>query len=509
MHHAKIHTMQELSKIIADEKARGEKVVHAHGVFDLLHIGHVLHLRTARSYGNRLVVTLTADRYVNKGVGRPVFSQQQRAEMLASLEIVDLVAVNDAPDAIPAIDAIKPNYYVKGPDYKNPEDDITGKITAEINAVRSHGGELVVTDDETHSSSALLNRHMGIYDKELQLFLNNFRDNSGPEQIGDLFDKVSRMKVLLVGDTIIDEYVYCDSIGKSAKESIIATKYMDTEVYAGGVVAAARHMADFVESVDVVTMVGDQDDYDELIRSVLPDNVRLHILTRADAPTTRKSRMVEPAYFRKMFEIYYFEDSPINGQLSRDLHDLIEGLVGKTDMTVVTDFGHGLISADTIDVLCEKSKFLAVNAQTNAANRGFNPVTRYRKADFICIDREEAKIAAQNKHVTLEYVIRDFLPKGTECHKFIITKGKDGCICFDSHKEGVHTIPALTQRVVDTIGAGDAFFVVTAPIIAVGGSLEEAGLVGNAAGAMKAQFVGHADSVHRMDLMKYVTALLK
>ena len=118
--------------------APGQSVVQAHGTFDLLHLGHVRHLEAARKLGDMLIVTVTADRFVNKGPGRPVFNAELRAEMLATLEYVDWVAVNDAADAVSAIERIRPSIYIKGQDYQNPDGDITGKIALERQAVEAH-----------------------------------------------------------------------------------------------------------------------------------------------------------------------------------------------------------------------------------------------------------------------------------------------------------------------------------------------------------------------------------
>src|SRR5580698_5153111 len=133
----KVRTLAEVAAACEQARRAGHTVIQAHGTFDLLHLGHVRHLEAARKLGDVLVVTITADRFVNKGPGRPVFSAELRAEMLASLEYVDWVVINDAPDSITAIERIRPNIYVKGQDYQNPQGDITGKITLERNAVES------------------------------------------------------------------------------------------------------------------------------------------------------------------------------------------------------------------------------------------------------------------------------------------------------------------------------------------------------------------------------------
>ena len=156
--HAKIKTIAELAVVLGKVRKAGKKIVHCHGVFDLLHPGHVKHFQSARKKGDILIVTLTKDEYVNKGPGRPAFNHHLRAETLAALQCVDYVAINDWPTAVETIKKLKPHYYVKGSDYAQKE-DITGKILEEEEAVRAVGGMLHFTDDISFSSSSLINAH--------------------------------------------------------------------------------------------------------------------------------------------------------------------------------------------------------------------------------------------------------------------------------------------------------------------------------------------------------------
>src|SRR5581483_5968446 len=190
-----------------------------------------------------LVVTVTADRFVNKGPGRPVFGEALRAEMLATLEYVGWVAINDAPDAVNAIRKLRPAIYIKGQDYQNPDGDITGKIGMEREAVESCGGRILFTDEVTFSSTELINRHLNVYEPHIRDHLDRQRRDGGLGEILSLIDRVRDMKVLLVGDAIIDEYQYVLPMGKTPKENMIATRYQDREVFAGGVFAAANHVA--------------------------------------------------------------------------------------------------------------------------------------------------------------------------------------------------------------------------------------------------------------------------
>ena len=190
------------------------------------------------------------------------------------------------------------------------------------------------------------------------------------------------------------------------------------------------------------------------------------------------------------------------------MHDRLRRHLGSADVVVVTDFGHGMITDPTVDILIRDSRFLAVNAQTNSANQGFNPVTKYRKADFVCIDEPELRIACRDKHGDPVRLLSRKLVELVDCPNIIVTRGRNGCYVMERGSRVVG-IPALTRDVVDTLGAGDAFFSVCAPLVAAGGRMDDVGLIGNAAGALKVNIMGHRRPVERVELLNYIKTLLK
>jgi bifunctional ADP-heptose synthase (sugar kinase/adenylyltransferase) len=428
--------------------------------------------------------------------------------MLAALEVVDYVAINYHMDAVPAILAIKPNFYAKGEEYTNPEGDITGKITEERNAIESVGGSIIFTGGITFSSTELLNRNFNLYEPHLRTHLDGLRVNDGMESLTRIIEGIKSTKVLLVGDAIIDEYQYVLPMAKAPKENMIATRYQDTEIFAGGVFASANHLASFCDEVEVITCLGGRDDYREMIRDKLKPNVKLTYITRPDAPTTRKRRFVDPSYMRKLFEVYFMDDEPLTRGPEKELNDAIASRIRHYDVVIANDFGHGMIGRSTVDLLTTKSRFLAVNTQSNAANIGYNLIHKYPRADYVCIDAPEARLAVTDKINPIEEVIGKLLPQKIACSKFIVTHGKHGCI---THERGdiVHTIPAVTKTVVDTVGAGDAFLAVTSPMVAGGAPLHEVGFIGNIIGALKVAIVGHQRAVEKVDVLKSIKALLK
>ena len=143
----KIKTLTELAAILERERSAGKSIVHCHGVIDLLHVGHIRHLEAARKLGDVLVVTVTPDRWVNKGPHRPAFTEQLRAEALASLECVDYVALNEWPTAVETIRLLRPDFYVKGKAREAGPRDHTDAIVQEEEAVRAVGGRIHFTDE--------------------------------------------------------------------------------------------------------------------------------------------------------------------------------------------------------------------------------------------------------------------------------------------------------------------------------------------------------------------------
>ena len=507
---SKIVSVEDLPGIAARAKAEGKTVVMAHGVFDLLHLGHVRHLEAARREGSVLIVTLTADAFVNKGPGRPAFPEHLRAEMLGALEYVDWVAVNHQPSAEGLLRSVAPNVYVKGVEYADAGADVTGKITPEREAVESGGGRIVFTDDVTFSSCTLGNACLIVYDPSLRRYLDEMRSRGALDDLLAAVEAVRHMRVLFVGDAIVDEYNYVSPLGKSPKENMIATLFQEQERFAGGVFAAANHAAGLCAQVDVITCLGAADGHEALVRDYLRPNVGLTALWRDTVPTTRKARFIDSYSLRKLFEVYHMDDSPMPEHLDATLCGILGERAGDYDLVVVTDFGHGLLSRSARQVLQDKARFLAVNTQTNSANTGFNLINKYARADFVCLDSNEARLATRDKFSDMADIAGRTLPAVIDCPRLIVTQGKHGCVGFDAGDAGGPCrVPALTSTIVDTVGAGDAFFAVTAPMVAAGVPMPLVGFLGNAAGALKVGIVGHRTPVEKAPLVKFITALLK
>ncbi len=482
-------------------------MVLCHGTFDLMHTGHIRYLQRARQEGDVLLVTVTADAYVNKGPGRPVFHEQLRAENLAALACVDFVAINHAVSAVDALNEIRPNIYAKGSDYRSHSDDLTGNIALEQEAVEKHGGHIFFTDEITFSSSSLLNEHFNVFPPETKEFLREFRDRWPEKEIHRQIATLSDLKVLVIGDAIIDQYHYATPLGQTGKGNIFAVRYDSEEQFAGGAVAVANHIAGFAESVTLVTGLGTFDSHEPFIREKLLPNVDPAFFYFQDAPTVTKRRFVD-ADLAKMFEVYFFREDPALGDAEEKVCRWLASNVAAYDIVMVPDFGNGFISQSMIAILCEKARFLAVNTQINSGNRGYHVIHRYPRADFASLNEPELRMAAHNRHDPLES-IAEHVGRVVQAKQLAVTRGTKGVVMYDRDANVFHKVPALSTKVVDRIGAGDAFLSLAGVCLGRGLLPEVAAFLGSAAAAIDVQIVCNREPIAAATLLKYTGTLLK
>jgi len=503
----KVNSLTETAIAVQKEKDAGKSLVHCHGVFDLLHPGHVRHLETAKKEGDILVVTVTADRFVNKGPGRPVFNHDLRAESLAALECVNYVAVNHSPTAIEPIQKLQPDVYVKGSEYSTRKQDENQSFPLEEKAVRDGGGRVVFTDDITFSSSNLINSHFSGLSPKTDDWLKEFRTRCSAEALENYLVQASKQKPMVIGEAIIDEYLFCDPLGKSSKDPILAFHYESTERYAGGSLAVANHLAGFCEEVGLITILGDMEREEDFIRQALHPNVRPYFLTRKSSPTIHKRRFVDTHTNARLFEIYVMEDTPLDGNDEKALLDCIQETVSGYDLVVTTDYGHGMMTPQAVSAVCAESKFLAVNTQANAGNRGFNSISRYPKVDYVCLAGVEVSLETRMRHAPQQELLGEIASR-INCPSFAMTLGKDGSMHYEVGG-GFTQVPALATSVSDRVGAGDAFLAITSLMMAQKAPLDIVGFVGNLAGAEMVADLGNRVQISRKSLGRHATALLK
>lgn len=218
----------------------------------------------------------------------------------------------------------------------------------------------------------MIDNFLNPYPTEIRDFLAKFKEKYDFNSIRQNLDNLKNLKVLIVGDGIVDEYHYCEPMGKSAKANIIVNRYLENEVFAGGAFAIANHVSSLCDEVQLVTLLGKEDSREDFISKNLKQNVGTRFFFREDGPTIVKKRYIHNYSNQKLFEINFINDRFVDEALEKQVVDYFESVVPRYDLVLVSDFGHGFISEKIFNSIEKNAKTLAINTQTNAANAGYN-----------------------------------------------------------------------------------------------------------------------------------------
>ncbi len=504
---SKVKTIGELAALLDAARAANRDarpiVVHCHGVFDLLHIGHIRYLQKARELGDLLVVTATPDRYVNKGPHRPAFNEKHRVDSLAALDCVDYVAVNEWPIAAEAIRLLRPEVYVKGAEFR---DHKTPELLAEEAVVHELGGRVEFIDAVRSSSSHLINQYLSQFDDATDEYLRAFRSSHTLAEMIEWVERARGLRVLVVGEAIIDEYYSCAAIGQSAKAPILAARYESHERYAGGAIAVANHLAGFCRQVDLLSMVGETDSEEAWLRDQLKPNVDARFIAKEASPTIVKRRYLESYFQLPMFAINFLSDVPLSDDEQAAACRQLEQ-IDQYDAVIVTDYGHQMLAPRVVDQLCAGARFLAVNTQSNAANKGFHTISKYPRADYVSLAEHELQLECRSRNGDLGQMLMD-VGQRLYATTIAVTLGKRGCLCYN-RRAGLCEAPALATKVVDRVGAGDAFFGFTSICAALDAPLDILAFLGNVAGAEAVAVVGNKQTMEPLPLQRHIESLFK
>jgi rfaE bifunctional protein nucleotidyltransferase chain/domain len=504
----KIKSLDQLLHILNGLRNNGKRIVLSHGIFDVIHPGIIRHIESAKRQGDMLIVSVIKNKDVRRGPSRPIFDERLRAENVASLEYVDYVCLVDDDPPFECLKIIKPDVFAKGEDYRDRDPLISEILKHEEEAIRIAGCKVHFTSDSADvSSTHIINQFLDVYPEETRRYLKDLSKRYTTLQIVNYIRDLKDLRVLIVGDGIVDEYHYCESMGKSPKDHLVVSRYLYEETFAGGSFAVANHIAGLCQEVQLVTLLGRNDTRTDFILSKLKPNIKPKFFYREDAPTIIKRRFVHQYSGQKLFEVCYMNNENIPEECENQLCNYLASQIPSYDLVVIADFGHGILSKNLINLIEDNAKILAVNTQTNSANVGFNMVTKYKDIDYACLDESEVRLAFQDRYGGIDEIVMQ-VTRRVNAEFLITTLGARGSIGF-SPENGFFKAPALATKVVDRIGAGDAFFAFTAPCFAKGMPLDLISFIGNAVGAIAVQIVCNRESVEPDKLIEFISALLR
>ena len=436
-------------------KKNKKKIVLCHGVFDLVHYGHLKHFKSAKKLGDILIVSLTKDKFIKKGFNRPLYNQLKRIEYLNEIELIDYIYLCETESAADSIKIIKPNYYVKGPDYINNKLDKTKKIFSEKKLVEKYKGKIIYTNDEKLSSSSIINdNNLLNYNYDQKIFIDKIKNKYGYDFIKKEIYKFKKLKVLCVGEIIFDKYSFGNIIGKSGKEPYLVLKKEFSEIYVGGIGAVVRHLSSFVKTIDLVSFVGNEQFLKNILKKVFKKNIITSFLSiNKKFNSIIKERFIDKISSYKMFGSYILPDQPYE-KFYLKLISKIKSRINKIDILIICDYGHNLINNDSAVYISRLGKFKALNSQLNSSNSNYHSLSKYKNLDVVIINESELRLEMKEDKKNLKTLALNLIKKN-KIKNLIITQGKNGVTFFSKNLAPVHC-PAFIKKAVDKVGAGDA-----------------------------------------------------
>jgi rfaE bifunctional protein nucleotidyltransferase chain/domain len=448
-----INNSKVLIKVIKKHQSSGKKIGLCHGVFDVLHSGHVLHFEEAKKNCDILVASITSDRFVNKGPGRPFLNQNLRSNILKSIKFIDYVYINNEATPINLILKTKPDIYFKGQDYINSKKDLTNNIKREIKTIKKVKGQYFNTKTIMFSSSKIISEQFNNTDDNFLKVKNKINKDYLKKELNNLLNKKIDKKILVIGEPIIDQYTKVDILGKSAKNNVIATNFLKKNFYGGGSILVANLLSNFFESVDFLTFnkIKNNKNYNKFVRK----NVN-KIYINCDNELIIKNRYLDNYTNERLFQINKNNNFGIKKKFLKSFLLKLKNIIKKYDKIVVLDFGHNLFNKDLVKIINKNSHKTIINCQSNSSNFGFNLINKYRSAFIVSMDEIEFRLSVNDKNSPIEYLLKKNSALIKKFKKFVVTRGKNGSYIVENKK--ISQFPSLVKSPVDTTGSGDIFF---------------------------------------------------
>lgn len=492
----KIKDLAELALVGESLRKSGKTVALCHGCFDILHPGHLRYLAFARGQADKLVVTVTGDSLVGKGPERPFVPLELRMEALAALEMVDFVAASPAPTAVEAIEKLRPDLYVKGKEYETSADP---RFIDERNCVERFGGRVIFSSgDVVYSSTHLIRafRERLRVDDSRWLSLCR-RHGISRGNIEAIFTRMEKLRFVVVGDVILDEYVHCDVLGVASESPVLNLSALSSEHFVGGAGIIASHLARLGCRVELVSVMGGDEGARWIKDRLKDEGITLTAVEDATRPTVRKSRYVVEE--QKVMKVDDYRRHPLDSAIRDKVIAAGMNALDGADGALFADFGYGVLPDPVIDALATAAiaKGVQTSAVTSTSLRG--NILRFPKMTLITPTEREARTSVGDFESGLSVLALNLYRKTGDIN-VAITLGARGLVYFSPPPKGADSpdvrlateyIPALPAVSRDPMGAGDALAATAAAALKAGAPPVIACLIGDAAAAQEIQRFGN------------------
>lgn len=460
---------------------REKKVIVCHGVFDVVHPGHIRHLAYAKSKADVLVVSITCDKHITKGTYRPHVPENLRALSLAAFDMVDYVVIDQEPTPLKSIAYLQPDFFAKGFEYSG---DMPKATRDEMQAVEAYGGDIIFTPgDVVYSSTKFLNTFLPPLQIEKLLSLMAQFDISF-EGLRKTLERLSGFKVHVVGDTIIDTYTRSNLIGGNIKTPTFSVLYDGHDDYVGGAGIVAQHMKAAGADVRFTTVLGDDRLGEFAVETLRESGVEVEPVIAPNRPTTHKNVIIAGGY--RLLKIDTLDNTPISSRIADQICENIAS--NPVDCVVFSDFRHGIFNRTTIPKLAAAIPAATFKvADSQVASRWGN-ITEFQGFDLVTPNEREARFALADQDSNIGQ-LATFVKEATGSGNVILKLGPRGI--FFLNDTLYHSVDSFTKDVKDAVGAGDALLAYATLTLLATDSLAEACIIGSVAAACECEYDGN------------------
>ena len=302
--------------------------------------------------------------------------------------------------------------------------------------------------------------------------------------------------IKILGESIIDEYIYCDALGKVTKDPLIAFEKRIVQSQLGGVLAVARHFSGLGVNSSVITKWAASDE--EFIKSEINVGQQIQTYNLLSNKTIKKTRYVDRSSNTRVFESYELPTESSHLTSPEEVKKIVKDKKISFDHLVVMDYGHYFFDHEKVREYLNFNVPVSVNTQSNAGNRGFNPISNYPNADIVFLNGSEVQFEMRNKVSKLEKIVAD-LGKRLNCKELYVTNGSAGIISW-SKDTGIILSPTFAPTIIDRTGAGDALLATVSSLRMNGIPIEVATFFGNIAGSLLVGVMGNQTALASSDL---------
>lgn len=481
------------SELTALAKAlSGEKVVLCQGHFNVIHPGHRRFLEHARSLGTKLVTAVFSNRFLaEKHPDQRFFPQEERAANVASHTSVSHVVILDEQDILSVVRSLRPATLILGTEF---EEERAAEVEDLTTLVRELGGQVVFHSGAVnYSDDDLLGRNPTAREQERRVAFRQACQRQGIDlrQLADEAQHLTGSRLLVVGDTIVDQYIACDALGMSAEAPVVALRELRTQEFIGGAAIVAAHIRSLGAQCTFLSVTGDDAAALKVKMELATAGVDAQLLLDPARPTTFKIRYMVGN--QKLLRVSRLEQSTVPREIERELVNRINELAPKVDGIVVSDFVYGVVTPRVVEAVVSAARRCRIPIFGDVqCSSQVGSCLKFKHFSLISPNEREARIALGDNDSGLEKIAMKLLSK-TDCAGLLLTLGPNGCVAYDNTgaNPSSESFPALDPNPVDVAGAGDAMLSAVAVATAARWPLMKAAALGSCVAALQVSRIGN------------------